>query len=220
MTRRSKARVSRRRVSSTARPDRPGTPLVGVIVLAAGESRRLPGPKQLLRYRGVTLLRRAAQNAIAAGCGPVVVVLGAHASQLRFEVSDLDVRIVENLRWQDGVSASIHTGLEALDAIGTPDAVLLMTCDQPFVTTPLLTRLVQSYAASRPAAVACAYAGTLGVPALFDRAVVKELRRLTGDQGAKRVIEAHGPGVARVPFEEGAVDIDTPEDASRLPAGE
>ncbi len=203
-----------------ADPRPPGTPLVGVIVLAAGESRRLPGPKQLLRYRGVTLLRRAAQTAIATGCGPVVVVLGARARQLRFELSDLDVRIVENRQWKDGMSTSLRVGLEALDAIGPADAALITTCDQPFITPQMLKRLADSFAASGSPAVACEYAGTLGVPALFERALFEELRRLTGDHGAKQVIEAHRSVVERVPCEEAAADIDTPEDAGRLPRGE
>jgi molybdenum cofactor cytidylyltransferase len=191
-------------------------------VLAAGESRRLPGPKQLLRFRGVTLLRHAAQTAVAAGAGPVVVVLGAAstARQLRFELVDLDVTIAENARWKDGMSSSIRAGLDALEQAGPPDAALIMTCDQPHVTAALLKQLVAAYGASppptRPPAVACAYAGTVGVPALFDRSLFAELRELEHDQGAKRILERHLPRIARIPFEQGAVDIDTPEDVSRL----
>jgi molybdenum cofactor cytidylyltransferase len=185
-------------------------------VLAAGESRRLPGPKQLLRYRGATLLRHAAQTAVAAGVGPVVVVPGAGAGQLRFELSDLAVRIAENAGWKDGMSSSIRVGLDELEAIGTPDAALFTTCDQPLVTPALLGRLAAAFATTHPAAVACEYAGTVGVPALFGRSLFGQLRDLTGDEGAKRVIQIHLPDVVRVPFEDAALDIDTPEDAARL----
>ena len=189
-------------------------------MLAAGESRRLPGPKQLLRFRGVTLLRHAAQTAVAAGAGPVVVVLGAAstARQLRFELVDLEVTIVENARWKDGMSSSIRAGIDALEKAGPPDAALIMTCDQPHVTAALLKQLVAAYGAppTRPPAVACAYAGTVGVPALFDRALFPELKALEHDQGAKRILERHLPRIGRIPFEQGAVDIDTPEDVSRL----
>jgi molybdenum cofactor cytidylyltransferase len=189
---------------------------VGIVVLAAGGSRRLPGPKQLLRFRGRTLLRRAAQAAIEAGCGPVSVVLGSGAKQLRFELVDLGVRVVENPRWKEGMSTSIHAGLEALEATSPPDATLFMTCDQPFVTSALLRELVAIYVAKHPPAVACEYAGTVGVPALFDRSLFGDLRELEGDQGAKRVLERHLKTVARIPFEQGAVDIDTPEDVTKL----
>ena len=186
------------------------------MVLAAGASRRLPGPKQLLRYRGVTLVRRAAQTALAAGCGPVVVVLGEAAAQLRFELVDLDARIVENRDAALGLSTSIRTGLDALCEGGDPDAALFMTCDQPLLTARLLEDLVASYASARPPAVACEYAGTVGVPALFDRSLFGELRALEGDEGAKRVLQRHLARIARVPFEPGSLDIDTPEDFGRL----
>lgn len=191
---------------------------IGVVVLAAGASRRLPGPKQMLRFRGTTLLRHAAQTAVAAGAGPVVVVLGAAAAarQLRFELVDLDVRIVENARWKEGMSSSIRAGLDALEQVEATDAVLIMTCDQPHVTAKLLEQMIAAYRETRPVAVACAYAGTVGVPALLGRALFAELRALEHDQGAKRILERHLPEVARIPFEQGAVDIDTPEDVTKL----
>ena len=191
---------------------------MGVVVLAAGGSRRMPGPKQLLRFRGVTLLRHAAQTAVAARCGPVVVVLGAAAlaKQLRFELVDLAVSVVDNHKWKDGMSSSIRAGIGALEAAGSADAVLLMTCDQPYVTAEVLEQLVAAFHQSHPPAVACAYAGTVGVPALFDRALFAELKALEHDQGAKRILERHLPRIGRIPFEQGAVDIDTPEDVPKL----
>ena len=187
-------------------------------MLAAGGSRRLPGPKQMLRFRGTTLLRHAAQTAVAAGSGPVVVVLGAAsaAKQLRFELVDLNVTIVENARWKEGMSSSIRAGLDALEQAEATEAVLIMTCDQPHVTPQLLEQMVALYRETRPPAVACAYAGTVGVPALLSRTLYAELRALEYDQGAKRILERHLDQLARIPFEQGAVDIDTPEDVSKL----
>jgi molybdenum cofactor cytidylyltransferase len=190
-------------------------------VLAAGGSRRLPGPKQLLRFGGVTLLRHAARTAVAAGCGPVYVVLGAAslAKQLRFELVDLAVHVVENARWKEGMSSSIRAGVEALERSGAPDAVLLMTCDQPYVTAAHLEQLVATFRETHAPAVASEYAGTVGVPALFGRALFAELKALEHDQGAKRILERHLLDVGRIPFEPGAVDIDTPEDVSKLSGG-
>ncbi len=185
-------------------------------MLAAGASRRLPGPKQLLRYHGVTLLRRAAQTAVAAAVGPVVVVLREAAPELRFELVDLAVRIVENPRAAAGLSTSVRAGLDALCEAAEPDAVLFLTCDQPMLTEEVLRQMVAAFTASRPPAVACGYAGTVGVPALFERALFGELRALDGDQGAKKVLERHQDRTVRVPFEPGSLDIDTPEDAGKL----
>ena len=187
-------------------------------MLAAGASRRLPGPKQLLRYDGVTLLRRAAETAVAAACGPVVVVLGAAASQLRPELAGLDVRVVENRRAAEGLSTSVRAGLDALSEAADLDAALYMVCDQPLLTAAILKRIVAAFAGGlpRPAAVACQYGGTVGVPALFSRALFGELRALEGDEGAKRVLQGHLDVIARVPFEPASLDIDTSEDVGKL----
>jgi len=206
------------RARSPAGHDPARAPLVGVVVLAAGASRRLPGPKQMLRHHGVTLVRRAAQTALAVGCGPVVAVLPAGAAQLRFELVDLDVRIVENPHAAKGLSTSVRAGLEALESGADPEAVLFTTCDQPHLTADVLRQLVATWIASRPRAVACEYAGTVGVPALFSRSLFEELRALEGDHGAKHVLQRHASESVRIPFEPGSLDVDTPEDAGRLDA--
>lgn len=185
-------------------------------MLAAGASRRLPGPKQMLRHGGVTLLRHAARTAVEADCGPVAVVLAGDLPEQRFEVSDLGVRIVENRHAARGLSTSVRAGLEALEALADPDAALFMTCDQPLLTAAILRQLVATWREARPRAVACEYAGTVGVPALFARSLFEELRALEGDQGAKRILQRHGSEIARFPFEPGSLDVDTPEDAGRL----
>jgi molybdenum cofactor cytidylyltransferase len=188
-------------------------------VLAAGASSRLPGPKQLVRFHGISLLRRAAQAAVGTACGPVVVVIGAASGRLRPELADLDVRVVENDRWAEGVSTSIRTGLDALESADLLEAVLITTCDQPEVTAELLRQIVGAFLQprpTRPPAVACVYAGTVGVPALFDRSLFADLRALERDQGAKGILERRLHEIVRIPFEPGAVDIDTPEDARRL----
>lgn len=199
-------------------PARPtGDPqLVGIIVLAAGGSSRLGTPKQLLPYRGRTLLRHATETALAAAVGPVVVVLGADAERMRSELDGLYVRAVENPRWAEGLSTSLQAGLDALEALGHIDAALIATCDQPLVTADLLRELVGAYAASRPALVACEYAGAAGVPALFDRSLFVSLRALTGDVGARSVIARHRATAVVVPFPDAARDVDTAEDVKRL----
>ena len=216
---------------------------MGVVVLAAGESRRLPGPKQLAEYRGETLLKRAARTAVEAGCGPVVAVIpaGAAASAMRAELAGLDVRVVENRQAAKGLSTSVRAGLEALDAAAAssttvgvaggaaaapaagvpsqarlPEAALFITCDQPLVTADVLRRVVAAYGAGRPPAVACQYGGTVGVPALFSRSVFAVLSALEGDAGAKRVLQRHAGETVKVPFSDGEVDDDTAADLARL----
>lgn len=135
---------------------------------------------------------------------------------MRAQLEGLDVQVVENPGWQQGLSTSLQAGLSALEGAGGPDAVLFATCDQPLVSSALLREIIAAYAASRPSIVACEYAGTVGVPALFDRALFAELRALRGDTGAKRVIEGHRGDVAAVLFPEAALDVDTTDDMKGL----
>ena len=210
---------------------------VAVVVLAAGGSSRLGMPKQLVRWRGRTLLRRAVETALAGvrqggtgtgrtarattvPLGPVVVVLGAEAERLRAELRGLPVVVAVNGRWREGLASSLRTGLRAARAAagrggGGPAAILFLACDQPYVTPGLVRRLVRRFRAGAPI-VACAYADTLGVPALFGRAYFGELAGLEGDAGAKRIIERYRDVVRVVGFERGATDVDTRGDRESL----
>lgn len=183
---------------------------VGVIILAAGESSRLGKPKQLVAFRGRTLIRIAVKAALHSVCRPVVVTLGANADQIRPEIS-LQARVVENPEWQEGMASSIRRGVEAIEA--EVDAVILMLCDQPLVDAEVLNRIAAS---SDAGLVAAQYDGTVGVPALFGREYFSELRALRGQEGAKKILFANEHRLARIPCPEAAVDIDTSADVQRL----
>ena len=189
---------------------------VAAAVLAAGGSTRLGQPKQLARYQGNTLLARAVSAAVAAGCKPVLAIIGADAPRMRKELHGLAVEVVENAEWREGMSTSIRAALDAL-AEREVDALLFLTCDQPHVTAGLLRTLVDTMRSSSGChAVACSYAGGVGVPALFRRELHGELRALVGDRGARAVLERHRDRVAEVPFPLGAVDVDSAEDLDTL----
>ena len=181
---------------------------VALLLLAAGASTRMGRPKQLLPYRGRTLLRHAAETAVASGCAPIVLVTGALHDELVAEVVDLPIQAVRNKHWETGMASSIHTGLAAL-ALAQPHAVLIMLTDQPLVTPELLRQLVARQRQTQAPIVAAAYGDALGVPAVFARALLPELRKLQGAQGAVRLIASLGNAVARVDFPAGLVDVDT-----------
>ena len=119
---------------------------IGAVILAAGASTRMSIPKQLLQFRGQAFLRRAASVALEAGCRPVVVVTGANAAACRESLRGLDVLEAENQQWESGMSSSVRVGIEALV---TPNpriaAVVLMLCDQPFVTRDVIVGLVRAH---------------------------------------------------------------------------
>ncbi|OUJ72210.1 nucleotidyltransferase family protein [Hymenobacter crusticola] len=190
---------------------------IGLIVLAAGASTRLGQPKQLLPYLGRTLLRHAAETAVATGCRPIIVVTGALHEELAAEVAGLPVQIVRNTAWATGMGSSIQVGLNFMESISQPlQAVIVTLSDQPLVTPELLTELIHRYQATQAPIVAAEYKDAHGVPALFAAAVFPALRELAGATGARQVIEAQDQQVELVSFPDGAVDVDTREQYEAL----
>lgn len=192
---------------------------VGVVILAAGAATRMGAVKQCLPFRNRSLLRHTVEEALTSGCHPVVVVLGAHAEQAGEELHDLPVQGVVNPRWPEGMGSSIRCGMDALIAglAGAEvEAVVLTVCDQPYFSAEIICELIAAHEQSSSRIVAAEYGGTRGVPALFSRALFPELLALEGQDGARRVIQARAEETIGVPFPEGAIDLDTPEEYARL----
>lgn len=190
--------------------------LTGIVLLAAGASSRMGKAKQLLEFQAKSLLRRSAETALKIS-DKVVVTLGARSEIMRTEITDLPVQIVENKDWKTGMGSSIKTGLEKLiEENESLKSVMILVCDQPFVNADLLQKIIAEFEQTNAPIVACEYENTLGVPALFSAEIFPELLALDSKHGAKFLIETHLSNVVRVPFPEGAFDVDTPEDYQRL----
>lgn len=194
---------------------------VGGIVLAAGGSARFGQAKQLLSFQGESLVRRALRAALDAGCVGITVVVGEFRDTIEVELRETPAVVVENPAWRRGLGTSIHCGLHHLLASRPElEAVVLLACDQPFVDGDVIRSLITQWENSGKPIVASSYAGTLGIPALFGRACFESLLALPDDSGAKSLIESRPAEVARVQFENGAIDIDTPADFEDLTSGE
>jgi molybdenum cofactor cytidylyltransferase len=190
---------------------------VTAVVLAAGGSTRFGRPKQFALFQGETFIRRIVAAAIEAGCAPVVVVTGEDSAPVTLELTGLTVSIVMNPRWSSGLGSSIGVGVQrAIDLAADLDALLLLTCDQPFVTVAVLAQIIQLRLTSGKSIVASAYAKTLGIPALFDRLCFPDLLRLKEDSGAKKIILARPHDVISFDFPPGEIDIDTATDYEKL----
>lgn len=183
--------------------------MIGAVILAAGGSRRLGRPKQLELYAGTPLLTRAVDAAEGAGCRPIVVVLGAYAERIRPLVAARDVQVVFNPLWEMGMGGSIASGIAALIPLQEVEAAVIMTCDQPGITAAVVADLRGAYDGRPRRSVASEYAGTVGVPALFERSWFGELSRLEGDRGARSVLLAEPDSLLRVPCPAGALDLDS-----------
>lgn len=191
-------------------------PQVGGLLLAAGGSRRLKTSKQLLVFKGKTLLRRAAEMLSASRCDPVVVVLGPEFERTQGELDGLPVSVCENKAWETGMSSSIRAGLAMLLETGAGiKAVTITLCDQPHVTKEHLDLFIEQFEKTGDSIIAAEYDGVKGVPALFSRELFFELSALEGDKGARELIRRN-TGAVSIPLPEASFDIDTAFDAALL----
>ena len=185
-------------------------PLHGAILLAAGASARLGRAKQLVEIDGEPLLRRAACALLATAPLDCVVVLGHAEESLRKALAGMDVRCVVARDHAQGLSASLRAGLATLDA-RCAGALIVLT-DQPALAAAHLLALRGAWRTQPTRAVASAYAGVLGVPALLPRAWFGELAALRGDVGARALLRDRAQHVVAIDAPALAHDIDTPDD--------
>lgn len=185
-----------------------------VILLAAGPSTRLGRPKQLLPFRGSTMLRHLAGEAIASNARQVHVVIGAEQRLVRDQVADLIVSIVEHQHWSGGINTSIQAGLAAVGP--DADSVVIMLGDQPHVTSDHLNLLIDTQHSSGRGVIATRIRQLPGTPTLFTRPYFPDLSNLRGDDGIAPVLLLRGGDSALVDLAGGDVDIDTDDDWRRV----
>jgi CTP:molybdopterin cytidylyltransferase MocA len=174
------------------------------LILAAGSGQRMGGPKAQLNWHGETLLQRTVRIALAAGCHPILAVVSG------WDPGDLgqSLQIVPNPHAAEGMASSIHIGVAALTA--NVEGVLLLTVDQIRLDESLLKQLLEQFLETPERPIACAYAATVGIPAILPRRLFPALLALQGDRGAKGILlreKAH-----TIPFPGGEEDLDTPQD--------
>ncbi len=190
---------------------------VAIVILAAGESSRYGSPKQLLDYKGKSLLIHSVDAACGTGCEHVFVVLGARIELMKNELKDKPVVIIENEAWQEGMASSIRCGVkQVMKTIPVIDDMILMVCDQPLVSHSLLLKLIGMKKETGKPNIACLYGNNYGIPVLFHKSFFATLLELKGDKGARKLILDNMDKVATVPFPGGAIDIDTEEDYQLL----
>ena len=175
---------------------------INIVVLAAGGSRRMGEQKLLKKLGGKSLVRRAAETALRSRADHVLVVLGSDEARIRAELAGLPLTLVVNEDWQKGQGTSVALGVSNL---GDCDAAILMASDQPFVTAEHLNLLIESWEADQDVAsraedatqtrsgIYVSSSGDVqGIPALFSAAILPELKKLTGDKGARQLFAKFG----------------------------
>jgi len=191
---------------------RDGSKVAGVI-LAAGDSKRFPEPKQLLNWQGKALVWYAVRAALEGGLNPVVVVTGASGDEVRKALAGEPVEFVGNPEWAGGQSSSMQVGLEAVH--DRAEAVVMLLADMPMVEAALVRALVDAYVESDALIVAPRVGERRGNPVLFTQATTPDLLAVEGDRGGRALI---GSLPTRwVDWNDSILqDIDTPEDYDRV----
>jgi molybdenum cofactor cytidylyltransferase len=193
---------------------------VAALVLAAGASRRMQGRNKLLcEIGGVTMIERAVRCAVESACSQVVVVTGWQAERVEAALQAVPapklVTAVRNPQYATGLSSSLRCGLAALP--DTLDAALVQLADMPWIEAAHIDRLIDAFDPRRPAIVAPWRDGRRGQPVLWPKDFFPALGALSGDTGARGLLERYAGSVRTVPFDTEAIfqDVDTPDELAQ-----
>lgn len=189
---------------------------IAAVMLAAGMSRRLGRPKQLLLVDGVPLVRWQLQKLLASDYHPVGVVLGHEAGRVMKVLAGLPVEFIHNPHYAQGVGSSVAQAARWAQRLNPrPAGLLLSVCDQVFLRTALFDELLQIWRTRRPDAIVSRYDHGKGVPVLVRYEHLPLLAASQGDKGARERL-MHLPQVVEIPFPQGHIEIDRPEDLEWL----
>jgi molybdenum cofactor cytidylyltransferase len=187
---------------------------IGVVILAAGESKRMGVPKQILPIFGVPMLKYLVDEVLDTEAHPVTVVVGANKTKIVPLLENIPIGIIDNPDWQKGMGSSIKMGLVGSYLITKGfDGLIFMTSDMPFVNAEVLNKLIKT-ARKFPekTIIASKYAGTLGIPVLYKKERFEDILDMKPDHGAKQFFNKYLDEIVSVDFDLGAIDLDTKED--------
>lgn len=185
-----------------------------IIILAAGKSSRLGQAKQLLKYKGKSLLQNTIEASVDLGSKETIMVLGANSALIEAKIALNNVTVLNNKNYERGLASSVKLGVQYLKE--KTSAILILVCDQAHINSNQLKGLIKTWK-NNPSKIICStYAGTLGVPAIFPRHFFDDLMQLKGDRGAKSLLINYQDQLIPLPFEGGEVDIDTEKDYKNL----
>lgn len=191
--------------------------MIAGIILAAGSSRRMGQPKQLLPLAGKPMVWHVATAACQSSLDAVFLITGASADAVRTAVEGLPLTLVHNANWESGQASSVTTGLKELAE--DTKAVMFLLADQPLITPDLIDSLITAYQNSTRSIISPAHAGQRGNPVLFGcREWKKTLSQLSGDEGARGIIACHPEALLQVPVDSAKFfwDVDTKTDYQRV----
>lgn len=187
------------------------------VVLAAGGSTRLGRSKQLEPWGDSNLLSHVVKRTSEFPVDEVWVILGHDAERVLAETDLGEAYVVENLEWEEGIASSLRVALDALTRLSRCEQALVVIGDQPDVPVETVERLLSSHGKEGRPVTLPKYRYTSGNPVIVDRSLWARVMSLEGDEGAKRLWQAHPEWVNEVWFpESGPRDVDTEADIAEL----
>jgi len=191
--------------------------VIAGVVLAAGLSRRMGQAKLLMPVGGRAIVRYVVERVLAGGVDSVWVVTGPDVEPIEAALAGIDVQIAVNPVPEEGQAGSVRAGIAALPA--SVDAALIALGDQPLLAPSIIPALLAARRTSPKLIVAPRYRDGHGNPVLFKREIFPELLRLTGDQGARPIIQKEPARVEWVDLDlPMPPDVDTPDDYEKIRA--
>jgi molybdenum cofactor cytidylyltransferase len=188
--------------------------MISAIVLAAGESKRMGRPKQLLEWQEKPLLLHSLESLINSSADEIILVLGHEADRIRAALPALPIKIVINRDYQQGMASSLRQGLLAMDP--SSEAFLVLLADQPGIGPEIVNTIIRTFRQADPkrGIVRPVYRGRPGHPVLIGAQYLQEALQLHGDVGARRILMNHPGDILEIAVDQDAVlkDIDTPEE--------
>jgi molybdenum cofactor cytidylyltransferase len=184
------------------------------VILAAGSAERMGALKQTLPVNGVPSIKLVASATIKSGLSPVLVVTGAENDTVEHQIEGMNVQIVFNPDWRDGMSTSIKAAIRSLPP--ETSSAVFMLCDQPLIPIPLIHELVETSAKTLAPIIAPYFGEVRGNPVLFDKTTFEDLLRITGDVGGRAIFSKYPIRKVKWDDHSSFFDMDTPEDYEKI----
>ena len=180
--------------------------MVSAILLAAGESKRMGKPKQLMPWGKTTMVEQAIDNLLNSNVNEAIVVLGYGAEEIMEKIAPKPIKIAVNPMYHQGMSTSIITGLKLIN--DSARAIMLALADQPLIESQIINRLIDEFCDHNKGIAIPTYQNKRGHPVIFAIKYKEELLRLQGDIGGRQIIKEHPDDILEVAVTSPSINID------------
>ena len=186
------------------------------IILAAGASTRMTKHKQLLNYKGQSLLNNVIHKCLKIPLCDIICITGHLDKELKDEVDNANITFIHNVRHKEGMVGSLKLGINHLSRDYSVDAALVLLTDQPLIPINHYQLMLDQMKAEKPSLMATSYKGTIGVPAIYTQPFFSKIMDLENSASAKSILKQHRDLLTTLDCAEASIDVDTDEDYQKL----